>query len=433
MSDRFIGPGQVTLPFSEAPPGASIGSVLLVDDEAELRTLLVSALTTRGYEAVGCASGAQALAELEAKNFDILLTDLMMSEMDGIELISAALFIDPHLVGIIMTGQGTIQTAVDAMQQGAFDYILKPFQLESLMPVLTRAINERRLRLENLELRETLAIYELSQTIAFTPDVQTVLSKLADAALEQSDADEVSILLPTVDGTELYVAAVRGAKRERLLGERIPFAESIASWVARERTGVILNGAVQDDRFVALWPRADIRSSISVPMQVAKKLVGVMSLNVTGLKRGAESLSQVHRDCPDTVVVMISGGQTIESAIAAIRGGAFDYLMKPLELSHIEAAVDRAYRHHVLLREKRNYENNLEELVRERTAQIEHLAYHDALTDLPNRALFLDRLSQALNAASRQPHLVGVMLLSLDRFKKIDDTLGHLMGDLAWV
>lgn len=273
--------GAISGPRSSVP----LGTVLVVDDELELRRILVEAITMQGYEAFGCASGHQALAELELKNFDILLTDLMMPEMDGTTLLKAALQIDPHLVGIIMTGQGTIQTAVDAMQLGAFDYVLKPFRIRTLMPVLTRAINNRHLRLENLQLRETLAIYGLSQTIAFTLDSQAVLSKLADAALQQSDADEVSILLPTNDGRQLYVAAVRGEKRERLLGERIPLNESIASWVARERTGIILNGEVQDERFVALWPRPDIRSSISVPMQVANKLVGVINLNVTSRLR----------------------------------------------------------------------------------------------------------------------------------------------------
>ena len=87
------------------------------------------------------------------------------------------------------------------------------------------------------------------------------------------------------DGKELYVAAVRGEKRERLLGERIPLQESISSWVARERTPLILNGEVPDERFVALWPRSDIRSAVSVPMQVANKLVGVINLNMTNRLR----------------------------------------------------------------------------------------------------------------------------------------------------
>lgn len=262
-----------------------VGKIIVVDDEPELKNILVEALSAQGFEVRGCGSGQQALEELRQKEFDLLLTDLMMPEMDGIALLEAAVKIDPHLIGIMMTGQGTIQTAVDAMKVGAFDYVLKPFRLQTVMPVLTRAINTRRLRMENLQLRETVAIYSLCQTIAFTLDAQTVLSRLADAALQQSDADEVSILLPTNDGKELFVAAVRGEKRERLLGERVPLQESISSWVARERTPLILNGEVKDERFVALWPRPEIRSAVSVPMQVANKLVGIINLNLTNRLR----------------------------------------------------------------------------------------------------------------------------------------------------
>src|SRR6185503_19804524 len=259
----------------------TIGKILIVDDEVELKNVLVEALTAQGYEAVGYTRGALALAALQEESFDILLTDLMMTELDGISLLRAGLEIDPNMICIMMTGQGTIQTAVDAMKVGAFDYVLKPFRLQTMLPVLTRAMNTRHLRLENMQLREAVAIQELSETIAFTLDPQTVLSKLADGALIQSEADEVSILLPTADGKELYVAAVRGEKRERLLGERVPLEESISSWVARERKALILNGAVSDERFVAHWPRTDIRSAVSVPMEVANRLVGIINLNVT--------------------------------------------------------------------------------------------------------------------------------------------------------
>ncbi len=262
----------------------NIGKILVVDDEVELKNILVEALTSQGYEAAGFTSGEEALAALRGEAFDVLLTDLMMPGMDGIALVREALKIDQHLIAIMMTGQGTIQTAVDAMKVGAFDYVLKPFRLRAVMPVLTRAINARRLRLENLQLRETVAIYELCQTIAFTLDPQTIISKLADAALQQTEADEVSILLLTQDGDELYVAAVRGENRQRLLGERVPLEDSISGWVARERAPLILDGEVNDERFRALWPHPEIRSAISVPMQVAGKLIG--TININALDRG---------------------------------------------------------------------------------------------------------------------------------------------------
>ena len=98
----------------------------------------------QGYETVGFTSGRDALAALQARDFDLLLADLMMPEMDGITLLQAGLALDPDLVGMIMTGQGTVQTAVDAMKVGAFDYILKPFRLVALLPVLARAMEVRR-------------------------------------------------------------------------------------------------------------------------------------------------------------------------------------------------------------------------------------------------------------------------------------------------
>ena len=153
------------------------------------------------------------------------------------------------------------------------------------MPILTRALNARRLRLENLQLRETVAIYELSQTIALTLDPQTILSKLADAALQQTNADEVSILLPTEDGQELYVAAVRGENRQRLLGERVSLETSISGWVARQRKLLILDGEINDERFQSKWPHPEICSAISIPMQVANKLVGTININALNRAR----------------------------------------------------------------------------------------------------------------------------------------------------
>ena len=128
-----------------------VGKVLVVDDEIELKDALVDSLAAQSYEVRGYNSGSEALEVLRNEDFDLLITDLKMPEMDGIALIAAALVIDPHLVAIVMTGQGTIQTANDATKAGAFDFVLKPFRLETLLPILTRAINTRHLRKENLQ------------------------------------------------------------------------------------------------------------------------------------------------------------------------------------------------------------------------------------------------------------------------------------------
>lgn len=131
-----------------------LARILIVDDEAAQMRALCYTLRDHEYETVGFTSGQAALAALRENRFDLLLSDLMMPEMDGIALLQAAVQIDSRLVSIIMTGEGTIATAVEAMKSGAFDYILKPFTLSAILPVLARALGVRRLRLENLELEQ---------------------------------------------------------------------------------------------------------------------------------------------------------------------------------------------------------------------------------------------------------------------------------------
>jgi signal transduction histidine kinase len=126
--------------------------ILIVDDEAAQMKALCDTLRDHGYETTGFVSARAALKAMEETAFDLLLTDLMMPEMDGISLLQAALQKDANLVGIIMTGEGTISTAVAAMKSGALDYILKPFKLSVILPVLERALSVRLLRLENARL-----------------------------------------------------------------------------------------------------------------------------------------------------------------------------------------------------------------------------------------------------------------------------------------
>ena len=149
--------------------------------------------------------------------------------------------------------------------------------------------------------------------------------------------------------------------------------------------------------------------------------------NMGGMS-GIELTSQVIASSPDTVVMMISGNQTIDTPIEAIRSGAFDYIKKPFDIDQVEIAVDRAIKHAALLASKRQHENQLEELVAERTSKLNYLAYNDSLTGLPNRGFFEDRLVQTLlqQADNRK---VAVFFVSLDRFKALRDTLGHSVAD----
>ncbi len=122
------------------------GRLLVVDDEVESLTPLLDLVSEWGYAAKGFTSGKDALEVLKEQDFDLLLTDLSMPEMDSMELFKTAVKLRPHLVCIIITGRGTIQTAVAAMKVGAFDYVLKPLDFKMLQLTLSRGGNLSRLR-----------------------------------------------------------------------------------------------------------------------------------------------------------------------------------------------------------------------------------------------------------------------------------------------
>jgi len=145
---------------------------------------------------------------------------------------------------------------------------------------------------------------------------------------------------------------------------------------------------------------------------------------------GLELVPRVHSLSPDTVVVMVSGNQDIEFAIRAMRVGAFDYITKPIDLRHVEASVERAINQSNLLKEKRRDKEQIETLLQQRTEEVHWLGNYDTVTQLPNRALFEDRLEQAVAIAKATGQSLGVLFISLDQFKKVNDSLGHGPGDV---
>ncbi len=152
----------------------------------------------------------------------------------------------------------------------------------------------------------------------------------------------------------------------------------------------------------------------------------ISDINMGGMS-GIELVSKVVELSPDTVVMVISGNQSMDSPIEAIRCGAFDYLKKPFDIDQVSMAVDRSIAHAALLVSKRRHENHLEFLVAERTERLKYLAYYDTLTGLPNRSFFEDEVSKRLAVDANQE--IAVYFVSLDRFKTVRNTLGHALGE----
>ena len=130
--------------------------LLLVEDEAPLRTAVAERLADHGYEVVQAESGEVALDALAEFAFDIVVTDLRLPGIDGTAVIEAAVERYPEIIGIVITGYGTVRDAVEVIKRGAADFVTKPFQFDELRHALDGAIEQRRLKSENAWLREQL-------------------------------------------------------------------------------------------------------------------------------------------------------------------------------------------------------------------------------------------------------------------------------------
>ena len=145
-----------------APDGATI---LIVDDEPELCQALSRLLTRNGYRTLTAGDGEAGLEILRGEEIPLVLTDLMMPKMNGVELLKAAKVVSPTTEVVIITGHGTIETAVEAMKIGAYDFVEKPFTTTLTLNVVRKALEKQRLLAENLQLRRMLKDGESKESV----------------------------------------------------------------------------------------------------------------------------------------------------------------------------------------------------------------------------------------------------------------------------
>ncbi|NTU43158.1 MAG: sigma-54-dependent Fis family transcriptional regulator [Nitrospirales bacterium] len=189
--------------------------ILVVDDEDIVRQSCLRVLGPEGYGIDTVENVAQALERLREKHYDLVLTDLLMPGVTGIDLLRDIREDWPDTEVIIITGYGTVKTAVDALKYGAYDYIEKPFTPEELVNVVGRCLEKKRLIIENMRLRHDIsALYSLEKIIGTSKAMQHVFTLIASVA---STATTVLITGESGTGKELIARAIHhnSARREQ--------------------------------------------------------------------------------------------------------------------------------------------------------------------------------------------------------------------------
>jgi response regulator RpfG family c-di-GMP phosphodiesterase len=272
--------------------------VLIVDDEKFIRDILADFLGMEGYIVRTAEDGAAALNELRQAHYDLVISDLKMPRMGGIGLLDEIVHVAPNALTIIMTGFGTVETAIDAMKRGAYDYILKPFKVEEVIRVVQRGLEKQRLAAENLRLREALSLYKVSEAIAASLSLDEVLATIGDTALHEVKGDLVSTWLDDGEGgyferqrlIQPHAGEKRGSDAEALrpggeLGVYAPaaFIEHFAT------NAFLLEHGAKGARFFAVQPDQPIVSILGIPLRMKTRLLGWISVaSFTKTKRFSE-------------------------------------------------------------------------------------------------------------------------------------------------
>ena len=274
------GPGQRLgfVPSTDSP------RILVVDDERVIREMLSDFLGLEGYVVRTVEDGVQALEELQRRSYNLVISDLKMPNMNGLELIGKITELGIPVLTVIMTGFGTVETAIEAMKHGAYDYVLKPFRVEEVVHTVQRGLDRQRLQHENLRLKDALSIYRISEAIATSLSVEKVLDLVLEAVLDAVNADVANLLLEQADPNRKqgdppgpFVEHARRVSPHLTAGETVPplnMGEVIPLF--QEDKPLLAHGA-RAHRFLGGPPEKRLVSFCSIPLKLKGRIIGMLS------------------------------------------------------------------------------------------------------------------------------------------------------------
>jgi diguanylate cyclase (GGDEF)-like protein/PAS domain S-box-containing protein len=330
------------------------GRILVVDDDRHMLVSTRDLLALHGFEVLTAASGAEALATLRHQDLDVMLLDLHMEGINGLQVME---FLSKHRMNvlvIVVSGDASVEAAIHSLRYGAYDYLRKPYAPEALVRAVDNAVGKRVLERENQVIRDKLERSERLYRfmVNSSPDVVYMLDESGHFTFVN---DRVETIL--------------GIKKEDLIGKHY--------------SRLVFDEDVELARFALNERRTGKRATFNLELR---------------LRRGRREAPRGVSEAMTVSVELTSMGVYAQDNGKRTFVGSYGVLRDLTERKRAERTI-------------------------------KYQAYHDLLTGLPNRFLFKDHVELALAHARRSDSKVAVIFLDLDRFKLINDTLGHAMGD----
>ncbi len=341
--------------------------ILIVDDELFFRKLYCDLLLEEGYRVDVCDNGDEAIALMSQREFDLIVTDMVMPGRSGLEVLHAARALSQPPEVILVTGHASLESAIDALKNGARDYLVKPFNPDELKHLVRNCLEQRQLLTENDHLQRQIQLFHIGQSLSSLIDLERLIPQALNVLLREMNTT-VGCAFSLKDGVEPTLTELRdlpGEFAEELIEVLLPYFDGQAGFSQ---------------------PSEDATAAL-LKLKQYRQQVWVLPLRDGDILKGGIVLCDVVKEFSDP------------SLLTDLR-----YLCDQISLGFANAC---------------RY-NNAQEMM-----------YTDDLTGLYNHRYLQVSLNREMRRAHRYGLKFSLLFLDLDRFKEINDHYGHLAGSAA--
>jgi signal transduction histidine kinase len=254
--------------------------ILVIDDEKAVRESSVALLTRRGYEAYSAGSGQEALELIQKESFDLLLLDVRMPGMDGIEVLRQATELVPDIQVVMLTGHGTMDTAIEALEYGAIGFLRKPVTIEDLQISIKDALARGSTRRENARLTSLLPLFKLNEQLLSEIDEEKIIDLILKTVNTETGADTIEVIMQDTAGnlTRMSLEGVTSVSKDNTLRH----GEDIIKKVSDTMKPLVYS--INDGKIHENWDDVQLINGgyeIYIPLIARDKTIGIMKIGKT--------------------------------------------------------------------------------------------------------------------------------------------------------